>query len=165
MLGILRDIRIKPISPLPIGLISLLSQPISKQTPRRSITSTGQRLLKRGPRSGRAKRSESPRIKQSRLRLLPRRRASLKQPPQSNVRSSILPDSKLRLSHPKQKSRISSKRPIGSSLIMLKRFLRLSCLEQSRPKPHPMFDGRRAIKINPRLAHCPIRIHELRNSS
>ena len=164
MLSILRDIRIQTVSPLPIRLIPLLRQPIGKQTPGRSITSTSQRLLKRGPRSGRIKRSESPRIQQSRLRLLPRLRTSLKQPPQSNVRSSNLPNSKLRLGHSQQKSRISSKRPISSRLIMLKRFLRLPGFEQCRPKPHPMLDSGRTIEINPRLAHCPIRIHELRNS-
>ena len=50
---ILRDICIKAISPLPISLIRLLCEPISKQTPRRGITGTSQRLLKSGPRTGR----------------------------------------------------------------------------------------------------------------
>ncbi len=99
MPGILRNLRIQAISPLPIRLITLLHEPISKQTPRRRITRTGQRLLERRPRSGRAERSERPRKQQGRLRLLPRLRASIKQPAQSTLSSNKLPNSKLRLRH------------------------------------------------------------------
>ncbi len=48
---------------------------------------------------------------------------------------------------------------------MLERFLRLPGFQQSRSKPHPMLDSRRAVEITPCLAHGPIRIHQLRNST
>jgi len=161
---ILSDLGIQTISPLAIQLIPLCREPIGKQTPRSGITGTGKRLLKSGPRRGRTKRSERPRVQQSRFRLLPSLRISRKQPPEAGIRSSILPNSKLSLGHPQQQSRIGSKRPIRSRLIMLERFIRLTGLKQSRPQPHPMLDSRRPIEVNPRLAHSTIRIHQLRNS-
>jgi len=77
----------------------------------------------------------------------------------------MLPNGKLRLGHSEQQSRIRSKRTIGSRLIVLERFLRLTRRQQRRTKPHPMLDGRRAIKIGSRLAHRAIGIHQLRNSA
>ena len=160
---ILSDIRIQPVSPLQIRLTRLLGEPIRKQTPRRRITRTGKRLLKGSPRPGRIQRGEGPRIEQSRLRLLTRLRTGIEQAPQTNFSGRILPNGKLRFGHSKQQRRISSKRPIGSRLIMLERFLWLTGFQQSRPKPHPMLDSMRTVEISPRVAHGPIRIHQLRN--
>ena len=97
--------------------------------------------------------------------MLPRLRTGIKQPPEASFSGNILPNGKLRLGHPKQQSRIRSKRPIGSRLIMLERFLRLTGFQQRRPKPHPMLDSRRTVEIPPRLADRPIGIHQLRNGA
>lgn len=163
MPGILRDLRIKTASPQNIRLIRLPRKPVGKQTPRRGITGTGKRLLKRRPRSGGIKRRERSRIQQSRLRLLPRLRISGKKPLQARIRRTKLPDGKLRLGHPQQQGRVSRKRPIRSRLIMFERLFGLPRFQQCRTQAHPMLDGRRPIEIDPRLAYRPVGIHQLRN--